>query len=71
MKIKGVKKRKTRPKGKAGDVLAGWVMPLFAYDGDDRLVHCSLPPLLVAVEEKGKYGMCIICRQKVSFNKYS
>lgn len=36
-------KKKIVHKGKAGDILVGWVRPLFAHDGNDRLVHYSLP----------------------------
>ena len=64
-------KKKSGHKGKAGEGLAGWVRPLYAYDENDHLVWCSAPSLVVAAIKKGDYVVCLICYQKVSFNKYS
>lgn len=38
MKVEGMKK-KNMHKGKAGDMPAGWVRPIFVFDEDDRLIH--------------------------------
>ena len=59
------------PKGKAGEGPVGWVRPLYLHDENDRLVRCSPPSLATAAGKKGEYVTCLICHQKVSFNKYS
>ena len=69
MKIE--EKKKTGPKGKAGEGPAGWVRPLYLHDENDRLVRCSPPSSAAAAGKKGEYVTCLICHQKVSFNKYS
>ena len=56
MKIE--EKKKTWPKGKAGDEPAGWVRPLYAHDENDRLVQCSPPSLAVATTKKR--GLCYV-----------
>ena len=42
VKVEGTKKTKMGCKGKAGNVLAGWLRPLFVHDEDGRLV-CNSP----------------------------
>ena len=69
MKIE--EKKKTGPKGKEGEGLAGWVRPLYLHNENDCLVQCSPPSLAAVAEKKGEYITCLICHQKVSFNKYS
>ena len=69
--VKIEEKEKTGPKGKAGKGPPGWVRPLYLHDENDRLVRCSPPSLATAVGKKGDYVTCLICHQKVSFNKYS
>ena len=69
MKIE--EKKKTGPKGKAGKGTAGWVRPLYLHNENDRLVRCSPPSSAAAARKKGDYVLCLICHQKVSFNKYS
>ena len=69
--VKIKEKKKTGPKGKAGEGPAGWVGLLYLHDENDRLVQCFPPSLAAATEKKGEYVMCLICHQKVSFNKYS
>ena len=55
MKIE--EKKKTGPKGKAGEALAGWVRLLYLHDENDRLVRCSPPSSAVAT---GKGGVCYV-----------
>ena len=69
MKIE--EKKKTSPKEKAGEGPVGWVRPLYLHDENSRLVWCSAPSLVATVGKKGDYIMCLICHQKISFNKYS
>ena len=69
--VKIKEKKKTGPKGKVGKGPAGWVWPLYLHDENDRLVRCSPPSSAAATGKKGEYITCLICRQKVSFNKYS
>ena len=69
MKIE--EKKKTGPKGKAGEGLTGWVRPLYLHDESDRLVRCSPPSAAAAARKKEDYVTCLICHQKVSFNKYN
>ena len=59
MKIE--EKKKTGPKGKAGEGLAGWVRPLYMHDENDHLVRCSPPSSAAAAENKGDYVTCLIC----------
>ena len=51
--VKIEEKKKTGPKGKAGEGLAGWVRPLYLHDENDRLVRCSPPSLATAAGKKG------------------
>ena len=69
--IKIEEKKKTGPKGKGGEGPPGWVRPLFVHNENDRLVRCSPPSSTDATGKKGEYITCLICHQKVSFNKYS
>ena len=70
--VKIEEKKKTGPKGKAGEGPAGWVRPLYLHDENDRLMQCSPPSSAAAAAGKnGEYITCLICHQKVSFNKYS
>ena len=69
MKIE--EKKKTRPKGKVGEGLVGWVRLLYLHDENDRLARCSPPSLAAVVGKRGGYVTCLICHQKVSFNRYS
>ena len=69
MKIE--EKKKMGPKGKSGKGLARWVRPLYVHDENEPLVRCSPPSLVAAAEKKADYVTCLICHQKVSFNKYS
>ena len=46
MKIE--EKKKTGPKGKAGEGLARWVRPLYLHNENDHLVQCSPPSLAAA-----------------------
>ena len=69
--VKIEEKKKTGPKGKGGEGPPGWVRPLFVHDENDRLVRCSPPSSAGATGKKGEYVTCLICHQKVSFNKYS
>ena len=69
--IKIEEKKKTGSKGKAGGGPAGWVRPLYLHDENDRLVRCSPPSSAATIGKKGEYVTCLICYQKVSFNKYS
>ena len=69
MKIK--EKKKTGPKGKAGEGPAGWVRPLYLHNENDHLVRCSPTSSATAAGKKGKCVTCMICHQKVSFNKYN
>ena len=69
MKIE--EKEKAGPKGKGGEGPLGWVRPLYLHDENDRLVWCSPPSLAAATRKKGEYITCLICHQKVSFNKYN
>ena len=69
MKIE--EKKKTGPKGKAGEGPAGGVRPLYLHDENNCLVRCSPPSLAATAGKKGEYVTCLICHQKFSFNKYS
>ena len=69
--VKIEEKKKTGRKGTVGEGPPGWVRPLYLHDENDRLVRCSPPSLAVAAGKKGEYVTCLICHQKVSFNKYS
>ena len=69
--VKIEEKKKTEPKGKVGEGLAGWVRPRYLHDENDRLVRCSPPSSAVDAGKKGEYVTCLICHQKVSFNKYN
>ena len=69
MKIE--EKKKTGPKGKAGEGPAGWVRPLYVHYENDCLVRCSPPFAADAARKKRDYVTCLICHQKVSFKKYS
>ena len=69
--VKIEEKKKTGPKGKGGKGPPAWVWPLFVHDENDRLVRCSPPSSAGATGKKGEYVTCLICHQKVSFNKYS
>ena len=69
--VKIEEKKKTGPKGKGGEGPPGWVRPLFVHDENDRLVRCSPPSSAAAAGKKAEYVTCLICHQKVSFNKYS
>ena len=69
--VKIEEKKKTGPKGKGGEGPPGWVWPLFVHDEKDRLVRCSPPSSAGGTGKKGEYVTCLICHQKVSFNKYS
>ena len=69
MKIEETKE--TGPKGKAGEGPAGWVRPLYLHDENNRLVGYSPPSSAAIARKKVNYVMCLICHQKVSFNKYS
>ena len=69
MKIE--EKKKTGPKGKAGEGPAGWVRPLYLHDENDCLVRCSPPSSAAGARKKGEYVTCLIYHQKVSFHKYS
>ena len=68
--MKMEEKKKTGPKGKAGEGPAGWVRPLYLHDESDHLVRCSPHLRLLLLEKRGDYIMCLICHQKGSFNKY-
>ena len=69
--VKIEEKKKTGPKGKAGKGPVGWVRPLCLDDENDRLVRCFPPSSAATTRKKGDYFTCLICHQKVSFNKYS
>ena len=69
--VKIEEKKETGPKGKASEGPLGWVRPLYLHDENDRLVRCSAPSSVAAAGKKGEYVTCLICHQKVSFNKYS
>ena len=69
--VKTEEKKKTGPKGKVGEGPAGWVRPLYLHDENDRLTWCSPPSFAATTGKKGEYLTCLICHQKVSFNKYS
>ena len=69
--VKIEEKKKTGPKGTAGEGPPGWVRPLYLHDENDRGVRCSPPSSAAAAGKKGEYATCLICDQKVSFNKYS
>ena len=51
--VKIEEKKKTGPKGKAGEGPAGWVRPLYLHNENDRLVRCSPPSLAAAAGKKG------------------
>ena len=67
--VKIEEKKKTGPKGKGGEGSLGWVRPLYLHDENDRLVRCSPPSSVASARKKGEYVTCLICHQKVSFNK--
>ena len=69
--MKMEEKKKMGPKGKVGKGPVGWVRPLYLHNENDRRVRCSPPSLAAAARKKGDYITCLICHQKVSFNKYS
>ena len=69
--VKIEEKKKTEPKGKAGERPAGWVRPLYMHDENNCLERCFPPSSVAIIEKKGDYVTCLICYQKVSFNKYS
>ena len=69
--VKIEEKKKTGPKGAAGEGPPGWVQPLYLHNENDRLVRCSPLSSAAAAGKKGEYVTCLICHQKVSFNKYS
>ena len=69
--IKIEEKKKTGPKGKVGEGPTGWGRPLYLHDENDRLVRCSTPSSAATAGKKGEFVTCLICHQKVSFNKYS
>ena len=70
--VKIEEKKKMGPNGKAGEGSVGWVRPLYLHDENDHLVRCSPPSSAAAAAgKKGEYVTCLICHQKVSFNKYS
>ena len=69
--VKIEEKMKTGHEGKAGEGPTRWVRPLYLHDENDRLVRCSPPSSVAAAKKKGEYFTCLICHQKVSFNKYS
>ena len=50
--VKIEEKKKTGPKGKAGEGPAGWVRPLYLHDENDRLVRCSPPSSAAAAWKK-------------------
>ena len=54
-----------------GEGPAGWVGPLYLHDENDCLMRCSPPSSAAAARKKGDYVTCLICHQKVSFNKYN
>ena len=51
--LKIEEKKKTGPKGKVGEGLAGWVRPLCLHDENDHLVWCSLYLWLLLLEKRG------------------
>ena len=65
------RRRKRAPREKGARDHQGGVRPLFVHDENDRLVWCSPPSSAGANGKKGEYITCLICHQKVSFNKYS
>ena len=69
--VKIEEKKKTGPKGTTGEGPPGWVWPLYLHDENDRLVRCSPPFSATAAGKKWEYVTCLICHQKVFFNKYS
>ena len=69
--VKIEEKKKTGPKGTVGEGPPGWVRPLYLHDENDCLVRCSPPSSAATAGKKGEYVTCLICHQKVSFNKYS
>ena len=68
--VKIKEKKKAGPKGKPGEGLAGWVRPLYVHDENDHLMRCSPLSSALAARKKGDCITCLICHQKVSFNKY-
>ena len=63
--------KKMGRKGKVGKGPAGWVRPLYLHDENDRLVWCSPPSSAATARKNWDYVTCLLCNQKVSFNKYS
>ena len=63
--------KKMGRKQKVGEGAPGWVRPLFEHDDEDHLLRCSPPSSVAGSGKKGAYVTCLICHQKVSFNKYS
>ena len=55
--LKIEKKKKTGPKGKAGEGPAGWMRPLNLHDKNDRLMRCSPPSFAIATRKKCDYIM--------------
>ena len=51
--MKSEEKKKTGPKGKAGEGPVGWVRPLYLHDENDRLVWCSPPSSVVGARKRG------------------